>query len=347
MLLLVEFCASFLPCLHLLWSFMCQCPTWLSVLANVFLTFIIIHLLPDPSSRMERPAFSRYLQMQNPDGKDTTFPDACPSLKTSQSRATMKGPMPGVDLRFYHSSIRPAGLPLGSDVSSAFHPIHDLQIDNSPRELTLPVAQEATWEACSPSQTQQNSSVHKKCLPAFVNNVTSESYVWSMQSKSKARVQSLACEFQETDSPVMKIKVCKYYSPPTPWQLGQKEEPTQNSALEFYQWMTTLQPRPAITAPWLMHFKPKFIELAPDDIHGQITAQAEFDVDFMDICIRRIKQMDGALYGAHVDSRWRHLMESDFMIFFQAIVNQRCFFYVWDLGENEVMVYDPSMLRDM
>ncbi|TKW04048.1 hypothetical protein SEVIR_7G084300v4 [Setaria viridis] len=48
-----------------------------------------------PSSRMERPTFSRYLQMQNPDGKDTTFPDACPSLKTSQSRATMKVPMPG------------------------------------------------------------------------------------------------------------------------------------------------------------------------------------------------------------------------------------------------------------
>lgn len=67
----------------------------------------------------------------------------------------------------------------------------------------------------------------------------------------------------------------------------------------------------------------------------------------MDICIRRIKQMDGALYGAHVESRWRHLMESDFMIFFPAIVNQRWFCYVWDLGENEVMVYDPSMLGDM
>nr|TKW04049.1 hypothetical protein SEVIR_7G084350v2 [Setaria viridis] len=34
-------------------------------------------------------------------------------------------------------------------------------------------------------------------------------------------------------------------------------------------------------------------------------------------------------------------------IFFPAIVNQRWFCYVWDLGENEVMVYDPSMLGDM
>lgn len=102
-----------------------------------------------------------------------------------------------------------------------------------------------------------------------------------------------------------------------------RKNPLRTPALEFYQWMTTLQPRPATTVyskthgsfvflvllicktqywnnffcrPWLMHFKPKFIELSLDDIHEQIIARAEFDFDLMDICIRRIKEMDDVVW---------------------------------------------------
>jgi hypothetical protein len=66
--------------------------------------------------------------------------------------------------------------------------------------------------------------------------------------------------------------------------------------------------------PWLLHFQPKFIELALYEIHEQITGRADFDMDFMDICIRRIKQMDDMLYASHSECRWRHFMEADFLV---------------------------------
>jgi hypothetical protein len=63
-----------------------------------------------------------------------------------------------------------------------------------------------------------------------------------------------------------------------------------------------------------MHFRSKFIELALYEIHEQITSRSDFDMDFVDICIRHIKQMDDVLYTSHTECRWRHFMAAEFLV---------------------------------
>ncbi|KAL6653009.1 hypothetical protein ACP70R_011934 [Stipagrostis hirtigluma subsp. patula] len=216
------------------------------------------------------------------------------------------------------------------------------------------------WEYYTPGPGSSSASSSVKS-PATANKVMSEFYLWSRRCKSLATIHSRAREadFDDTHSPVVKKKVYKQPMAPSPWEMGEVYEAACPEALEFYKWMLTLQPPPAITAPWILHMKPKFLEMALYDIHQQITARADFDMDFMDLCIRRIAQLDDCLYGKHRRSRWRHLMESDFMasllagkgvssqlMFFPALVNQRWVCYVWNLDENEVSVYDPLLLDE-
>jgi hypothetical protein len=140
-------------------------------------------------------------------------------------------------------------LTFGSKVSLDVHPIHSLQGDET-HEFSLPLTQVNELETSIYADDRTPYGRHRSSSPATANKVMSEYYLWARKSKSLATVHSRASkdEFEETNEPVVKIKAKRHITAPTPWELGQHEVVDADKALEFYHWITSLQPRPAITA---------------------------------------------------------------------------------------------------
>lgn len=66
--------------------------------------------------------------------------------------------------------------------------------------------------------------------------------------------------------------------------------------------------------PWIVHFCPKYIEVIACAAKAQFTGNSELEMELVDAVIRRYKQADDALYAREGPARWRHFVESDFMV---------------------------------
>lgn len=199
---------------------------------------------------MKHVAFSPKLQVRYPDGRHSC------TLDPEQSNHTASiSHIPQHDAtKVPHTTILDSGnhgcLPLGSQLGLDAHPIHELQYDDSPCELTIPLAQQYTSDVCTLTKSRLPAPPSKESSSSTMNRVMSEFFLLSRKYKSLATVHNRAnkYDFEDTDEPVVKIKACHHSSPLTPWQLGQRHLQDVDKAMEFYNWMTTLQPRPVITA---------------------------------------------------------------------------------------------------
>ncbi|KAL6639320.1 hypothetical protein ACP70R_023050 [Stipagrostis hirtigluma subsp. patula] len=329
--------------------------------------------------RKRKVEFSSKVSMRWPDGSESEFEGS-----SRRNRAIWDDPVPSFDLGIDADleNHNQDDAPLGSITSLARHPIHDLQDDNLMDDTNLPLTQRPTcsWYIHTPSGKSTRSG--SKDSPVSVNKAMSEYYLWSRQVKAdrfiNLNVRSSAPPFHARLK--KKIVAGSYRSAPSPWNLGQRKDKPSDRSIALYRWLCTLQPQTNITEPWIMHSKPKVIELTMYEIHEQVTARAEFEIDFMDICLRRIRQLDDSIYPATSRTRWRHLMESDFLavvlsgkcvadsesvaeqflgdhlsydipscrfVFFPGIVNQRWVCYAWDLEGHEVVVYDPLLHEEV
>ncbi|CAL4943398.1 unnamed protein product [Urochloa decumbens] len=97
--------------------------------------------------------------------------------------------------------------------------------------------------------------------------------------------------------------------------------------------------------PWLVHHYPKYVEVMAGAGHAQILGLEEFDMDLMDVLLRRFSQVDAVTYRCCSRLRWRHYVESDFMaiilFFFPALLEDRWACYAWNAVENMVYIFDP------
>ncbi|KAL6873539.1 hypothetical protein ACP4OV_013621 [Aristida adscensionis] len=65
--------------------------------------------------------------------------------------------------------------------------------------------------------------------------------------------------------------------------------------------------------PWILHYKPRMVEVAARDGWRQLRGQSEIELDMLDALTRRFRQTDDALYRWSCCARWRHFVESRFM----------------------------------
>ncbi|KAL6599166.1 hypothetical protein ACP70R_046030 [Stipagrostis hirtigluma subsp. patula] len=320
-------------------------------------------------------AFSQKVSMRWPDGSESEIEGS-----SRKYQAMWDESAPSFDLGIDGDSDQDEA-PLGTVASLSRHPIHELRDENALDESDLPLTQCPTgnWYLHTPSKSSTPSD--SKDSPISVNKAMSEYYLWSRQVKANRfinlNVQSSAPQLAFNHK--KKLVVGPYRLPSTPWNLGQKRYKPSKQSMALYRWLCTLQPHTNITEPWIVHSKPKDIELTMYELHEQVTGRSEFEIDFMDICIRCIRQHDDSLYPSTSRCRWRHLMEADFMagviagkriteiesiaeqllgehlsydipscrfIFFPGIVNQRWVCYAWDLAGHEVVVYDPLIHED-
>lgn len=66
--------------------------------------------------------------------------------------------------------------------------------------------------------------------------------------------------------------------------------------------------------PWIVHDSPNRIEVLPCAAKLQILGDCEFDIDMIDVLIRRLRQVDQKVYRDQGNMRWRHFVESDFLV---------------------------------
>jgi len=66
--------------------------------------------------------------------------------------------------------------------------------------------------------------------------------------------------------------------------------------------------------PCLVHFVPKFIMVKPVALKDQLRGHSEMEMDLFDAIIWRFKQVDDLMYADQMGTRWRHFVESYFMI---------------------------------
>jgi hypothetical protein len=77
---------------------------------------------------------------------------------------------------------------------------------------------------------------------------------------------------------------------------------------------------PCCTRPWIVHFCPKYIEVLTFAIKAQFVGQAELEMELFDAVVHRFKQVDDDLYSHEGHLRWRHFVESDFMVCMQSLI---------------------------
>lgn len=70
---------------------------------------------------------------------------------------------------------------------------------------------------------------------------------------------------------------------------------------------------------------PKYIEVSGAGIQMQLEGRSEMEMDLFDAAIRRFKELDERLYGGKECQRWRHFVESDFMVCMQVFLSIMCF----------------------
>lgn len=65
----------------------------------------------------------------------------------------------------------------------------------------------------------------------------------------------------------------------------------------------------------IVHYVPKYIEVSSIGIEMQLEGRSEMEMDLFDAVVRRFKELDDGLYGEEERQRWRHFVESDFMVY--------------------------------
>lgn len=66
---------------------------------------------------------------------------------------------------------------------------------------------------------------------------------------------------------------------------------------------------------WFHHCEPKYLEICGQQVMDQLCGDQELDRNLLDICIRRLSQIDDMQAGGSPASqRWRHLFESDILV---------------------------------
>jgi len=67
-------------------------------------------------------------------------------------------------------------------------------------------------------------------------------------------------------------------------------------------------------SPWIVHYCPKYIEVRTCAVKYQFLGKSEMEMGLVDAVLRRFKQVDDELYMNQGPARWRHFVESDFMV---------------------------------
>ncbi|XP_066350290.1 uncharacterized protein [Miscanthus floridulus] len=93
--------------------------------------------------------------------------------------------------------------------------------------------------------------------------------------------------------------------PRSPWDLGCRYTIDLVKASDIHK---------KIDEPWIVHFCPKYIEVLTCVFKSQFLGNSELEMELVDAVIRRYKQVDDELYAHEGPARWRHLVESDFMV---------------------------------
>lgn len=94
--------------------------------------------------------------------------------------------------------------------------------------------------------------------------------------------------------------------------------------------------------PWIVHFCPKYIEVLTCAFKSQFLGNSELEMELVDAVIRRYKQVDDELYAHEGPARWRHFVESDFMVRICCIV-----FHRFPVGSYSLFPSSPSHLNTM
>ncbi|KAJ1292298.1 hypothetical protein BS78_02G381600 [Paspalum vaginatum] len=103
---------------------------------------------------------------------------------------------------------------------------------------------------------------------------------------------------------------------PAPWDLGFGSPYDTQQAAELFallEGINTSTHNDLLSASWLAHSSPTFIEVKGHSARIQLLAQQEFSADMVDIFIRRFRQLDAKYYTSLPQRRWRHFVESTYM----------------------------------
>ena len=66
--------------------------------------------------------------------------------------------------------------------------------------------------------------------------------------------------------------------------------------------------------PCIAHHVPRYIEVLPNSIVEQALGDAEVEMDLFDAMLRILSQADKQIYKRHAEQRWRHFIESNFLV---------------------------------
>ncbi|XP_021311418.1 uncharacterized protein LOC8070423 [Sorghum bicolor] len=162
-----------------------------------------------------------------------------------------------------------------------------------------------------------------------------------------------------------------HIDPRSPWDLGCTYHIDAVRAAALYKKISMVE---ETDDPWIVHYCPKYIEVRTCAVKYQFLGKSEMEMGLVDAVLRRFKQVDDELYMNQGPARWRHFVESDFMVsllagcfdisdpavrslfcgrhicydvstckflFFPVLLQHRWVCFAWRMDDNTIIVYDP------
>ncbi|CAN6285601.1 unnamed protein product [Urochloa humidicola] len=115
-----------------------------------------------------------------------------------------------------------------------------------------------------------------------------------------------------TDSPINKRVVDIGCIPNSPWCYSYTHRELEHDIVDNLVENICSCDTTKLESPWIFHTEPREIQVYGSWIKSVFCLDKPMIYDICDLAVRRLKQLDQAMYQSCPDTTWRHILESDF-----------------------------------
>ncbi|KAL6622854.1 hypothetical protein ACP70R_032733 [Stipagrostis hirtigluma subsp. patula] len=200
----------------------------------------------------------------------------------------------------------------------------------------------------TPQQFQIKSASPTKYSPNSWHKIFATSALFDRLVESEDKINLNEAVVIEADSLPAKKKIkCegrKNFAR-SPWALGLKFKKTDEELSNTQFQLLSTTSGSELQRARIMHQSSRFIEIDGESMKNFFCAQKQMNFDLFDVSIRRLLQLDALMYPSNIDIRWRHMLESDFVMLALAGEDPTCNLTIKSQFLGPGVTYDLSRCR--
>ncbi|PNT77014.1 hypothetical protein BRADI_1g56837v3 [Brachypodium distachyon] len=216
--------------------------------------------------------------------------------------------------------------------------------------------------------------------PTTMARLTSESGFLArlLDTEESLKLDARALDSDFADTPIKRVTCVMVSMARNPWIFGAAVKPRPPEFIDgMFDYLA--KDTSSFQCRWIIHAHPRVVDISGLHLKNIFVRNQTFSYDAFDIAIRRFTQLDRNMYGEGQKKCWRHIFESDFVMYALAnedpisersirekfisrcsdyeiseckmlvlpgLVVQTWWSYFWDMRKNLVHILDPTYHED-